>query len=229
LQAQDLVGGSGFIKVPAPQSLPNGLLTGGIHGYRIAVGDGFPYGIEAGGQVQLDAWSEQLHSEVDEWQIGKNGNGNALKENLLYARWSPLQQGPHCLIGLSAGWEGVGMQDLGFKMPPLGSLTHTERFYAVAGGMVPKLPMLYIAGGYGGGDQRTAGFGALAFAPFPGLAALAEYNEGYTDVGVRILLSTQIKLDLDLNRLQTLHAHQPFDLVLTNNVVFGVSYSEVWP
>jgi hypothetical protein len=228
LQAQDLNGGSGFIHVPAPQSLPDGMLTGGLHGYVVQGGRGFVDGLEAGGEIQLDGWDPQSQSEIDGWTPSDAG-----KENLLYARWSPLAQGPKCPIGLSMGVEGVGIQNLDSKQTPLASLQGLERQYVVAGGMVPDLPMLYIAGGYGGGSQASAGFGSLAFAPFPGMACMVEYNEGYTDFGVRVLLSTQIKLDLDLSRAQQaadiIGSRQPFDLVLTDNVVFGVSYSEFWP
>jgi hypothetical protein len=224
LQAEDLNGGSGFIHVPAPQSLPDGLLTGSIHSYQVQAGRGFPYGIEAGGLVQLDGWDPQTQSEIDGWVWGDAG-----KENLINARWSPLAQGPHCPIGLAVGVEGVGIQNLDPKQTPLASLQGLERQYVVAGGMVPDLPMLYVAGGYGGGSQRSAGFGALAFAPFPGMAAMAEYNNGYTDLGVRVMLSTQIKLDLALSRIQDMYRDQPFDVVLTDNVSFGISYSTVWP
>ncbi len=127
------------------------------------------------------------------------------------------------------GWEGVGAQDLGFKVAPLPTLANMERHYIEAGGVVPDLPMLYVCGGYGGGEQPSAGFGALAFAPFPGMACMAEYNERYTNLGVRVLLSTQIKLDLDVCQLQAMDPRAPFADVLQNNVVFGVSYSEVWP
>ncbi|MGH7441049.1 MAG: hypothetical protein ACREKE_00090, partial [bacterium] len=104
-----------------------------------------------------------------------------------------------------------------------------ERQYVVAGGILPGLPMFYAAAGYGGGEQVRAPFGALAFAPFPGMSDMVEVNNGVADVGVRILLSTRIKLDLDVSDLQGMAPHQPFDLVLTDNVTFGVSYSQVWP
>lgn len=224
MQAQDLSGGTGFIHVPAPQSLPDGLVTGGIHAFTLQGGRGFPYGIEAGGEIQLDGWDPATQSEVDLWN-----DINAGKENLVYFRWSPLAQGPKCPIGLSVGVEGVGIQNLDPKQVPLASLDGEERQYVVAGGVLPGLPMFYAAGGYGGGSEYSSGFGALAFAPFAGMSDMVEYNDGYTDVGVRILLSTRIKLDLDLSRLQQLSPRQPFDTVLTNNVTFGVSYSEVWP
>jgi hypothetical protein len=224
LEAHDLNGGSGFIHVPAPQSLSDGLLTGAVHDYVAKLGRGFPYGIEAGGEVQLDGWDRLNQVEADGWSPE-----NAKKENLVYCRWSPLVQGPRCPISLSMGWEGVGMQDLGFRLHPLPTLANMERHYVEAGGMVPYLPMLYVAGGYGGGEQASAGFGALAFAPFAGMACMAEYNERYTNLGVRFLLSTQIKLDLDLSQLQTMDPRAPFAEVLQNNVTFGVSYSEKWP
>jgi len=224
LQAEDLNGGSGFIHVPAPQSLPDGLLTAAIHNYQVQAGRGFFHGIEAGGLVQLDGWNPQTQSEVDGWTPNVAG-----KENLVNFRWSPLVQGPACPIGLAVGVEGMGIQDIDYKQTPLASLKKLERQYVVAGGMVPDMPMLYVAGGFGGGDQKAAGFGALAFAPFAGMATMAEYNEGFTDLGVRVMLSTQIKLDLDLSHIETMRRDQPFDLVLTNNVTFGVSYSRVWP
>jgi hypothetical protein len=219
LQAQDLNGGTGFIRVPAPQSLPDGMDTAAIHSYQVQVGRGFGDGIEAGGAVQLDGLDPQTQSEIDGWTPG-----NAGKENLLYCRWSPLAQGPHCPIGLSVGVEGVGIQNLDYKQTPLASLDGLERQYVVAGGMVPDLPMLYVAGGYGGGSQPSAGFGVLAFAPFPGIVGMAEYNEGYTNLGVRVLLSAQIKLDLALSGTQSIY--RVFDLVPANHLVFGVTYSE---
>jgi hypothetical protein len=216
LEAHSLEGGSGFIHVPFPQSLPNGLLTGAIHRYRIKVGRGFPYGLEAGGQVELEGWTLN----------------EAEKRNLLYARWAPIRP-ERFGVGLAVGVESVGMEDLGLKnlgFLPVDDLEPLDRAYAVAGGPVPKLEMFYWAAGYSGGHTRpSGGMGALAFAPFPGLALMGEYDESYTNVGLRLLLSTQIKLDLSVSHLQTIDRDRPFSEVLDKNVRFGISYSEVWP
>jgi hypothetical protein len=65
-------------------------------------------------------------------------------------------------------------------------------------------------------------------APFAGSAVFIEYDRG-TNVGLRLLFSTQIKMDLAVSDLQGLDWGQPFDLVMVNNVRFGISYSEYWP
>lgn len=216
LDAHSLEGGSGFIHVPAPQSLPNGLLTAGIHRYRVKLGRGFPWGFEAGGQMELEGW------KLDEIE----------KRNLLYARWTPLP--PHRFgVGFSVGVESVGMEDLGLKN--LGFLSNPlleplERAYAVAGGLVPKFDMFYWAAGYAAGRVREgAPFAALTFAPFAGLAVMAELEDHSFHTGIRLLLSTQIKLDLSLSRLELIRGDEPFANVLERNLRFGISYSETWP
>jgi hypothetical protein len=216
LEAHSLEGGSGFIHVPLPQSLPNGLLTGAIHRYRAKVGRGFPWGFEAGGQVELEGW------KADE----------AEKRNLVYLRWAPIKA-DRFGVGVAVGAENIGMEDLGLKslgFIPVDSLEPLDRYYAVAGGPLPKLDMFYWVAGYSGGRQRTSSaMAALAFAPFPGFATIAEYEEGFTNVGMRVLLSTQIKLDLSMSQLQTIDSSRPFAEVLDKNMRFGVSYSETWP
>lgn len=216
LEAHSLEGGSGFIHVPLPQSLPNGILAGAIHRYRLKVGRGFPLGFEAGGQVELEGWKA---NEIE-------------KRNLLYARWAPLRP-ERFGIGFAVGAESIGMEDLGLKslgFLPVDSLEPLDRYYAVAGGPLPKLDMFYAVAGYSGGKQRQSGaMAALAFAPFPGIATMAEYEEGYTHVGLRVLLSTQIKLDLSMSKLQSIDSNRPFAEVLDKNLRFGISYSEAWP
>lgn len=216
LEAHSQEGGSGFIHVPAAQALPNGLLTGAIHRYRVKIGRGFPYGIEAGGQIELEGW------KMDE----------AEKRNLLYLRWAPIDARRYG-VGLAMGAESVGFEDLGFKtlgFLPTQALEGLDRLYVVAGGLLPHLPMAYAAVGYAGGAVApSAPMAVLVFSPFPGLAGMAEYEGNFTHVGIRLLLSTQIKLDLALSRLQAIDPQKPFANVLENNLRFGVSYSEEWP
>lgn len=216
LEAHSLEGGSGFIHVPAPTTLPNGLLVGAIHRYRLKGGRGFPYGIEAGLQLELEGWNQ---NEVE-------------KRSLFYARWAPIRPERYG-IGFALGVENVGPEDLGLKAlgyVPLKSLESLDRVYAVTGGPVPHLPMFYWAGGYGGGSQRIpGGFGALAFAPFPGIALMTELEDYSVHVGMRMLLSTQIKLDLSLSRVEQIDPHEPLARVLDQSLRFGISYSEHWP
>lgn len=215
LEAHSLEGGSGFIHVPAAQSLPNGLLTGAIHRYRVKAGRGFPFGIEAGVQIELEGW------KMDE----------AEKRNMFYLRWSPIDARRYG-IGLAVGADSVGLEDLGAKdggFLPIASLAALDRLYVVAGGVLPKLPMAYAALGYAGGNVAPSSpLAVLVFSPFPGFAAIAEYEGNYTHAGIRLLLSTQIKLDLSLSRMQSIDPQAPFSTVLEKNIRFGVSYSEAW-
>jgi hypothetical protein len=220
LEGFSLTGGSGFIHAPAPQSLSNGLLGADLHAYRVGVGRGFPHGLEAGLQMDLDGLDQDVDLRSFFWR------------QLFYARWTPLD--PWRLpIGLSFGAEGISFGDFGIgshRIPVtnIPSANGWERYYVVAGGRVPHVPMAYAAAGWGGGAQGTAPFAALAVAPFAGAALLAEYDHG-TDLGLRLLLSTQIKMDLSISDLQGIDWNQPFDLVLRNNVRFGISYAEMWP
>jgi hypothetical protein len=251
LDGFSLVGGSGLIRSPSPQSLGNGLLSASLHAYRVAVGRGLPYGLEVGLQMDLDGLDQDPN--LSTWR----------RRELFYYRWTPVDPWTH-IIGISVGAEGIGFRDLGFKVDPnLGliqsqnhgvsntgasSITVTatsatptastlyyldssdgwQRYYVVVGGRLPRLPMVYYSLGYGAGAKGPGAFGSLVVAPFPGAAIVAEYDHG-TDLGFRVLLSTQIKMDLSISDLQDIDRNQPFDLVLRNNVRFGISYAEMWP
>lgn len=244
LEAATLAGGSGFINTPAPQSLPNGEVVASLHAYRLAVERGFPYGLEGGMQMELDG-------------LDQDGDFHTLfQRQLFHVRWTPLSP-DRFGVGLSMGLEGVGLGDLGVRTsnldylpglvrPPgdptlaaqaysqaeaahLGSLQALERQYVVLGGPLPRLPMAYASVGYDGGRVGPPQvFGALAIAPVAGAVIFAEYDRG-TNLGLRLLFSTQIKVDLSVSDIQSIDWGQPFDLVLVDNVRFGVSYSEYWP
>jgi hypothetical protein len=246
LEAVTLGGGSGMIHAPAAQSLPDGEVTAGLHAYRLAVERGFPYGFEAGLQMELDG-------------LDQDGS-SVFKRELIHARWAILQPDRYGL-GLAVGVEGVGLGDLGFNVSNLdylasqvrpgtdsdgpevdrakatalaqarhlGSLQALQRQYVVLGGPIPRLPMAYAEVGYDGGRVGAPqAFGAIAIAPVAGAAVFAEYDRG-TNIGARLLLSTQIKMDLSVSDIQSIDWQQSFDLVMVNNVRFGVSYSEFWP
>jgi hypothetical protein len=249
LDGFSLIGGSGFIRSPAPQSLGNGLLSASLHAYRVAVGRGFPYGLEVGLQMDMDGLDQDPNLST------------RYRRELFYYRWTPVDPSTH-VIGISMGAEGLGFRDLGFKVDPnlglsqaqsrgvstTGSVTTTastsatptaatfytdssdgwQRYYVVVGGRLPRLPMAYYSLGYGGGAKGPGAFGALVVAPFPGAALVVEYDHG-TDLGLRLLLSTQIKMDLSIGDIQGIDRNAPFDLVLRNNVRFGISYAEMWP
>jgi hypothetical protein len=251
LDGFSLVGGSGLIHSPAPQSLGNGQLSASLHSYRVAVGRGFPYGLEVGLQMDLDGLDQDPN--LSTWR----------RRELFYYRWTPIDPWTH-VLGMSVGAEGLGFRDLGFKVDPnlglaqaqpqtvssTGSTSTTttasvspasaaptyytdssdgwQRYYVVVGGRLPRLPMAYYSLGYGGGAKGPGAFGSLVVAPFAGAAFVAEYDHG-TDLGLRLLLSTQIKMDLSISDIQGIDANAPFDLVLRNNVRFGISYAEMWP
>ena len=166
MEAHSLEGGSGFIHVPAAQSLPNGLLTGAIHRYRVKAGRGFPLGIEAGAQIELEGW------KMDE----------AEKRNMFYLRWAPIDARRYG-VGLALGADSIGLEDLGAKTGtflPIEALAALDRLYVVAGGLIPKLPMVYAAAGYSGGSTRTSSpMAVLVFSPFPGFAGIADDNEHF--------------------------------------------------
>ena len=215
LESHQLGGGSGFIFVPSPEVLANGLTAGGLHRYKAKVGRGFWDWLELGGTVELEGW------KLDD----------AEKNNQLYARLALLKPSKHGLA-LAIGADQVGFEDLGFRnlnFVPKQSLEFDDRYYAMAGLVPSKLQMLYLAAGYIGSRTGGSAAGAAGLVLFPGLLAIGEYDGVGSNLGLRALLSTQIKLDLAVLHMQTIDAGRPFALVLENNVRFGVSYAEVWP
>jgi hypothetical protein len=222
LESHSLAGGSGFILVPSPEVLSGGLTAGGLHRYRAKLGHGFWNFLELGGTIELEGW------KLDD----------AEKNNQVYGRLAllrPSQTG----FALAVGADQVGPEDFGLKPIDLGfrkieyipkeAFLNDDRYYAMAGLVPSKLPMLYLALGYIGGHHGGSVAGAAGLVVFPGLLGIAEYDGLGSNLGLRALLSTQIKLDLDLIHLQTIDRARPFALVLENNVRFGVSYSETWP
>lgn len=215
IESHQLGGGTGFILVPAPEVLANGVTAGGLHRYNAKLGRGFWDLIEAGASIELEGW------KLDD----------AEKVNQLYGRLAVLRPAQHG-FALAVGADQVGFEDLGFrslKFNPKEELQYEDRYYAMAGLVPTKLQMLYLAAGYIGSRTGGSAVGAVALVLFPGLLAIGEYDGVGSNVGMRALLSTQIKLDLSLLHLQTIDTGRPFALVLENNVRFGVSYSEVWP
>jgi len=215
LEAHSLAGGSGFIYVPSPEVLSNGLMAGGLHRYNAKIARGFWGRLELGGTVELEDWS-----------INDAEKNNELNARL--ALLTPAKNG----IALAVGADQVGFEDLGFPglhFLPKANLAYQGRVYAMTGLVPSRLPMLYLAGGYIGTHHGGSPVGSVSLVTVPGLLAIGEYDGVGTNVGLRALLSTQIKLDLDVTHLQSIDTNQPFALVLEDNVYFGVSYSEVWP
>jgi hypothetical protein len=215
LESHGLAGGSGFINLPSPEVLPAGLMAGGLHRYRAKVSRGFYGFAEAGLSVELEGW-----------KLGDIEKNNLFNGRL--ALLTPARNG----VALAVGADQVGPEDFGATS--LGFIARDEfkdedRYYAMLGLVPPRLPMVYVAGGYVGGRRGGSPVAALGVVIIPGLLGLAEYDGVGTNVGARALLSTQIKLDLSLVRLQSMRREDPFANVLQQNLRFGVSYSEVWP
>jgi hypothetical protein len=215
LEAHSLAGGSGFINVPSPEVLSDGLTAGALHRYRAKLARGFWNWLELGGLIELEGW------KIDDAE--KNNQLNA-KIALL----SPVRNG----FALAVGADQVGFEDLGFQQwgfLPKQNLENTDRYYAMAGFVPSRLPMLYLDGGYIGSRRGGSAAGAVGLVVLPGLLSIGEYDGVGTNLGFRALLSTQIKLDLAVIHLQSIDPNNTFAMVLENNVRFGISYSERWP
>jgi hypothetical protein len=152
-------------------------------------------------------------------------------DNELFAKLALLKPSQYG-VALAIGADQVGFEDLGFRQfnfVPKQAQEFEDRYYAMAGLVPSRLQMLYLAAGYIGSRTGGSAVGAVGLVLFPGLLAIGEYDGVGSNLGLRALLSTQIKLDLALLHMQTIDTGRPFALVLENNVRFGVSYAEVWP
>jgi hypothetical protein len=215
IEANTLNAGTGFILVPSPEVIPGGVVSAAIHRYQVKV----DYGLWNVAELGITA-------DLDGYRLLEDGS----RDQILYARARLLsveKQG----IGLSVGVDGVGFEDLGLRglgYLPKAALENLERFYAVAGLPLPFYPSLMLSAGFGTGAMPAHYFFNLSKVVIPGLLAMGEYDGFGTNLGLRLLLSPRIKLDLDFVHTQAVDRNRPFADVLENNLRFGITYSEAW-
>jgi hypothetical protein len=207
--------GSGFILVPSAEVMPHSWWLISLHRYQAKAGVGlYGYG-EAGLSLDVEGYR---FSEFE-------------KNNLFFAKVRLLDREKH-FISLAVGAEGVGLEDLGaenLSFIAKDELKHREHYYVVAGRTLPWLSNVMLTAGWGDGARTASWFGNLAWVVFPGLMLEGEYDGIGTNLGIRMLLSTRIKMDVAVIHTQFVETDKPFSRVLENNVRFGISYVERWP
>lgn len=223
--------GTGFITVPSPSVIPHGWLSASLHRYRVKVDYGLWNAFEIG-----------LTSDVE----GYTDLRNIGQKTLAYGRLRVLNQKKHG-IHLSFGANGIGWEDLGLGIAgfvPDPAFEHTEIYYAVMGRTVPGLPSMIVTLGIGGRPEYTLDtgngarqtveaetwvFGNVSQVVIDGLLVMAEVDQSVINLGLRMLLSAEIKLDLTVYDAQSIRTSNPFADVLERNIRFGISYTEKWP
>lgn len=216
IESNTLNAGTGFILVPSPEVIPDGVVSAAIHRYQVKINYGLWDILELGVAADLDGYRFF-------WE-------NKSRNQVFYARARIFSAERHG-IGLSLGVDGVGLEDLGAKSVgylPKATLEPLERLYAVAGLPLPFYPSLMVTAGFGSGAMPPHYFFNVSKVVIPGLLAMAEYDGFFTNVGARFLLSPRIKLDLNFIRAQQVTLDTPLARVLDNNVWFGITYSEPW-
>jgi hypothetical protein len=211
IEANSLEGGSGFVLVPSPEVIPGGVVSAAIHRYQVKI----DYGL-------WDIFEFGLTANLDGYYVDQ------LYHNQLFFGKARLLSLDKNGIGLSVGFESIGLQDLGVPTLPNPNLVGQERFYVVSGLPVPFYPSLMVTAGWGAGAMPDRWFFNLSKVIIPGMLGMAEYDGFYSNFGVRFLLSTRIKLDLDLTHAQAITADTTMSDALENNVWFGITYSEPW-
>ena len=215
LEANTLDGGTGFIEVPSPEVIPGGVVSVSIHRYEVKVDYGLWDRLELGIAANLDGY------EIKNWT----------QNQLFYGRLRLLDSETYG-VGLSLGADGLGPSDFigsNFHFVAKPELSHLERYYAVAGAVLPLLPSVMLTVGWETGSVPHQILLNLSKVVMPGLLAMAEYDGQGTNLGARMLLSPRVKLDLDFFHTQDLEPDQPFARVLDRNIFFGITYSEPWP
>jgi hypothetical protein len=238
LQGHTIANGTGFIAVPAAQVLEGNALSGSIHRYQLKIGYGLWDLAEFGLSDDLNQ-DTSIQSILDNLHL--HGRLQFLKQDVesalavLARKALALPESSFEQFDLSAGVENLGFEAPGwgrgiafhaFQDPDPGG-PGPQVYYLVAGRTVPYLPSMMATLGWAwAGGIRQGLFGNLSKILFPGMLAEAEYDGQGTNVGVRMLLSSQIKLDLALYHTQDVDFNQYFGRFLERNSVFGVSYTE---
>ena len=223
--------GTGFIAVPAASVIPHGWLSAGLHRYQVKVNYGLWDMLEAGLSADVEGYTDLR---------------NIPQKTLVYARLRVLRQDKHG-ISVAGGMNGLGWEDLGFDLFGFQAdpaFQFTQVYYAGAGRTVPGLPSMVITAGAAMSPEFTQDFGGgfkaviaseswfianVSQVVFDGLMAMLEKDRTGINVGFRMLLSAEIKLDLALYQAQSIQTSRPFADVLDRNIRFGISYTEKWP
>jgi hypothetical protein len=216
LEANTIHAGTGFIEVPSPEVIPGGVVSASIHSYQVKLDYGLWNLLELGFTANLD---------------GYDVKNDASRNQLFYGRMRLLDS-ERFGVGLSLGVDGLGPEDFGlesFGFIPKGSLKDLQRFYVIAGGVLPFYQSLMISAGWVTSVESPALLLNISKVVLPGMLAMAEYDGRGSNLGLRILVSPQVKLDLSFYHTQDLDPSQPFARVLERNIKFGITYSEPWP
>jgi hypothetical protein len=203
--------GTGLLGIPSAEVIPHNTLVAGLHRFNAKAGYGVFDVLEISASADLEGYTDLL---------------NIPQKMSAQAKLRLLRQDQH-FISLAGGVESPYFDSAGVYAP----LFHPQQrgrpsWYGVATRTLSWLNGMAINAGYGSGAYQDQCFGGLAAVVFPGFLAMAEFDGVGTNVGARMMLSSQIKLDLGAYHLQSINPDQTLGQVLQHNIFFGITYTE---
>lgn len=206
-----LLGPTGWINIPAASVPDDGKMTAAIHRGYAKLNFGLWGILEAGVFFEADKLGKQFepYRNLADWELVEENAPAFIKEafkghgkvRLIDQKWG--------FVSLAVGME-------------------RQDYYVVAQKHLAGLSKVTLMGGWGTG-RFNKGFFGLSKTVFSGAELSFEFDGEGINVGYRLLLGPNLIMDLAGQQLNTIGEVQNLGEVISNHLVFGITYVEtVW-
>jgi hypothetical protein len=218
LESLSLGSGTGLATIPCAEVIPHNNMVAGMDRFVVKGGIGLwdVFEIDAKADVGGNTiTSNQFFTKLGQ-QIAMQGRMRLLRQDSAGFSLALGLESPDFFNSLGSGYR----EDFHAQVP--GGFNA----YAVATRSLSLLNGMVLDLGYGTGSYHDMPFGGLGVVAFPGLLLSAEYDGAGTNYAVRMMLSSQIKLDIDFVPGTMELVKDTLGQIMRSSLVFGVSYTE---
>ncbi len=218
LQSLSLGSGTGLATIPCAEVIPHNNMVAGMDRFVVKGGIGLwdVFEIDAKADVGGNTiTSNQFFTKLGQ-QIAMQGRMRILRQDSAGFSLALGLESPDLFNSLGSGYrEDFHPQEPG----SFNAYVVADRTLALLNGMVLDL-------GYGTGSYHDQPFGGLGVVAFPGMLLSVEYDGSGTNYAVRMMLSSQIKLDIAFVPGAINMVKDTLGQIMQRSLVFGVSYTE---
>ncbi len=207
-KSASLMGPAGWINMPAAAMPDAGYMSAGIHSNYAKLSFGLWDFIEAGIYFEADKLGERFkpYRDLSSWEkAGEN----------IPAFVRDAFRGHAKLKALDQDWAGVG----------LAAGIEEQNYYVVAQRYLVSLSQVTLSAGWGTGRFKD-GFAGLSKSVFSGAEVIFEYDGRGINIGMRVLLAPNLILSFAGKNLGRIGEVQNLGDVISEHMVFGVTYLE---
>ncbi len=210
-QSSSLSGSTGWINIPSPAVPDNGKMTGGLHRGSAEFNLGLLNVMEVGLYFEADRLGKQFdrYKNLSTWEEVEKNVPAFVKEAFKGQAKIKLLDQDWGLINLAVGME-------------------KQDYYIVGHRHFPELSNVTLLAGWGRG-RFEKGFFGLSKTIFSGADLIFEFDGQGFNVGYRLLLGPNLIMNLAGQDLNTIGEVQNLGQVISNHLIFGITYVErIW-